>query len=71
LPLPVLASTLEIIRPTTLATKLKGSASLLPTTRGYVEKKIKKRMELITEAWEISNIIISFGTREHAFHEYL
>ena len=28
-------------------------------------------MELITESWEMSNNMVSFGTRVHAFHEYL
>jgi hypothetical protein len=28
-------------------------------------------MSLIIEAWEIPKNIISFGSREHAFHEYL
>jgi hypothetical protein len=28
-------------------------------------------MELITEAWEMSKSMVSFGTRAHAFHEYL
>jgi hypothetical protein len=36
-----------------------------------VEKNIKRRMELITEAWEMSKSMVSFGTREHNFHEYL
>jgi hypothetical protein len=36
-----------------------------------VENNIKKRMALITEAWEISKNMISFGSRAHAFHEYL
>jgi hypothetical protein len=53
------------------ATKLKGSASLLTSTRGYVEKNINIRMELITEAWEMSKNMVSFGTRVHDFHEYL
>jgi hypothetical protein len=71
MPLPVLASPLAMIGPTTPATKLKGSASLLTSARGYVEKNIKKIMELITEAWEMSKSMVSFGTRAHAFHEYL
>jgi hypothetical protein len=54
MPLPILASPLAIIGPTTPATKLKVSASLLTSTRGYVEKNIKKRKELITEAWDMS-----------------
>ena len=36
-----------------------------------MEKNIKKRMELITEDWEMSNIIIFIGMRAHTFHEYL
>jgi hypothetical protein len=69
--LPVLASPLAIIGPTTPTTKLKGSSSLLTSARGYVEKNIKKIMELIIEAWDMSMNIVSFGTRAHSFHEYL
>jgi hypothetical protein len=36
-----------------------------------VEKNIKKRMELITEAWETSQSMASLGTRAHALHEHL
>jgi ferredoxin-fold anticodon binding domain-containing protein len=32
---------------------------------------IKKRMALITEAWEISKNMILFGSRAHAFYDYL
>jgi hypothetical protein len=28
-------------------------------------------MSLIIEAWEVSKNIVSFGSRAHAFHEYL
>jgi hypothetical protein len=28
-------------------------------------------MALITEVWEVSKNIVSFGSRAHAFHEYL
>jgi hypothetical protein len=66
----MLDSPLAMIGPTTHATKLKGSTSLLTSARDYVEKTIKKRMELITEAWEMSKSMVSFGTRAHAFHEY-
>jgi len=60
-----------MIKPTTPATKLKGSTILLTSSRGYVEKNIKKIMELIIEAWEISKSMVSFGMRAHTFHEYL
>jgi hypothetical protein len=36
-----------------------------------VEKNIKRRMELIIEAWEMSKSMVYFGTRAHAFHEYM
>jgi hypothetical protein len=71
MPLPFLASPLEIVGPTLPAAKLKGSSSLLMSTRSYVENNIKKRMALITKSWEISKNMISFGLRVHAFHEYL
>jgi hypothetical protein len=71
IPLPMLAIPLAMIEPTTPTKKLKGSASLLTSSRGYVENNIKKIMELIREAWEISKSMVSFGTRAHDFHEYL
>ena len=71
IPLPVLTSPLAMIKPTTPATKLKGSTSLLISARGYVEKNIKKRIKLITKTWEMSKSMVSFGMRAHAFHEYL
>jgi hypothetical protein len=36
-----------------------------------VENNIKRRMELIIEAWEMSKSMVYFGTRAHAFHEYM
>jgi hypothetical protein len=36
-----------------------------------VEYNIKKRMELITKSWEMSKNMVSFGTRENTFQEYL
>jgi hypothetical protein len=71
MPLPLLASSLAILRPTTPTTKLKRSSSLLILGKIYVENNINKRMALITEAWEISKNMISFGSRVHAFHDYL
>jgi hypothetical protein len=71
MPLPMFSSPLAMIGPTTLAEKLKGLTSLLTSSRGYVEKNIKKRMELIIEAWEMSKSMVSFGTRAHTFQEYL
>jgi hypothetical protein len=48
--MPLLSSPLAMAMPATPATKLKGSSSFLASCRGYVEKNIKKRMELIAEA---------------------
>ena len=46
MPLPILSSPLAMIGPTTPAAKLKGSSSLLTSVKGYVEKNIKKIIEL-------------------------
>jgi hypothetical protein len=50
MPLPLLASPLSIVRPTTLVVKLKGYSSLLTSSRSYVERNTKKTMALIIEA---------------------
>ena len=71
MPLPILASRFWMVKPTTTAIKLKLSSSLLTTIWIYVEKNIKKRLSLITEAWDVSKNIVSFCSREHGFHEYL
>jgi hypothetical protein len=71
MPLPIMARPFSTIKPTTPTIKLKGSSSLLTTIKSYEETNIKKRMPLITEAWEVSKNIVSFGSREHALHEYL
>jgi hypothetical protein len=71
IPMPLLASPLAIAMPATPAAKLKGSSSLLASCRGYVENNIKKRMELITEAWETSQTMASLGTRAHNLLEHL
>jgi hypothetical protein len=52
IPIPFLSNPLAITIPAITAKKLKGSSSLLTSCRGYVEKNIKKIMELITQAWE-------------------
>jgi hypothetical protein len=70
MPLPFLTIPLEIVGPTTPVAKLKGSSSLLTSSRSYVENNIKKIMPLITKSWEISKNMISFGSKAHAFHEY-
>jgi hypothetical protein len=66
--MPLLGSSLEIAMPVTTcahATNLKGSSSFLTSYRGYVEKNINKRIELIAKAWETSQNMDSLGRREH------
>jgi hypothetical protein len=65
---PEFASPLAKPMPTTPTTKLKGSSSLLTSCRAIVEKNIKKRMQLIIEAWETSQNIASFQKRENDLH---
>jgi hypothetical protein len=57
---PVFAFPLAKTMPATPANKLKGSSNLLTSCRAFVENNIKKRMQLITEAWETSQNIASF-----------
>jgi hypothetical protein len=71
MPLPILAIPLTVINPTTSVTKFKGSSSFLMVVQNYVERNVKKRMSLVMEAWGVSKNIISFGSRAHAFNEYL
>jgi hypothetical protein len=71
IPMPLPYSPLAIAMLATPAAKLKGSSSLLTSCRGYVENNIKKRMELITEAWETSQTMASLGTRAHNLLEHL
>jgi hypothetical protein len=71
IPLPLLASPLEIVEPTMPAVKIKGSSSLLTSTISYVENNITKIMEFIREVCEISKRMFYFGLRAHSFLEYL
>jgi hypothetical protein len=52
MPLPLLSNPLVIVGPSMPTSKIKGSSRLLTSSRSYVENNIKKRMALITEAWE-------------------
>jgi hypothetical protein len=68
---PEFASPLAKNIPATPAAKLKVSSSLLASCRSLVENNIKKKMHLVTEAWETSQNIASFRKRENDLHEYL
>jgi hypothetical protein len=66
IPIPLLVNPLEIAMNSTPATNLKSSSSLLTSCRGYVDNNIKKRMELVIEAWKTSQTITSLGTKAHS-----
>ena len=68
---PKFASPLEKIMPSTTATKMKVSSTLLACSRTLVENNINKRMQLVTEAWETSQNLVSFGKKENGFLEHL
>jgi uncharacterized protein YeeX (DUF496 family) len=68
---PVFVSPLAKIVPATPAAKLKGSSGILTSYRAFTEKKIKKRMQLITEASETSQSRASFRKRAKDLHEHL
>jgi hypothetical protein len=68
---PEFVSPLEKTMLATLAAKLKGSSSLLASCRSLVENNIKKRMQLVTEAWETSQNIASFRKRANDLHKHL
>jgi hypothetical protein len=68
---PEFASPLAKIVPTTTAAKMKVSSTLLACSRALVENNINKRMQLVTEAWETSQNLVSFGKKENDFLEHL
>ena len=70
-PMPFLVDPLEIAMPGTPAPNVKASSTLLASCKGYVENNITKRMELVTDAWKISQNIASLGTRAHILLEIL
>jgi hypothetical protein len=57
--------------PATTAAKIKVSSTLFALSRSLVEDNIKKRMQLVTEAWETSQFITSFRKRANDLHEHL
>jgi hypothetical protein len=68
---PLLVDPLAIAMVGTPAPNVKASSTLLASCEGYVEKNIKKKMELVTEAWKRSQTITSIGTRAHNLLELL
>ena len=68
---PEFASPLAKIVPSTTATKMKVSSTLLACSRALIEKNINKIMQLVTEAWETSQNIAPFRKRENDLQEHL
>jgi hypothetical protein len=58
-PMPLLVDPLAIAMPGTPAPNVKAPSTLLSSCKGYVENNITKRMELVTDAWKISQTIAS------------
>jgi hypothetical protein len=71
IPMTLRVNPLEISMPATPAANVKASSTLLASCRGYVENNIKKRMELVTEAWKTSQTINSLGTKAHSLLKHL
>jgi hypothetical protein len=69
--MPLLVNPLAIAMLSTPRPNVKASSTLLTSCKGYVENNIKKRVELVTEAWKISQTITSLGTRAHSLLELL
>ena len=59
------------IVPTTTTAKMKVSSTLLACSRALVENNINKRMHLLTEAWETSQNLVSFGKKTNDFLQHL
>jgi hypothetical protein len=73
-PMTLFGSSLEIAMPATTCTpakNIKGCSNFLAYCRGYVEKNINKRIELIAKAWETSQNMDSLGSRADNFLLFL
>jgi hypothetical protein len=57
--------------PATTVAKMKVSSTLLACSRALVDNNFNKIMQLVTEAWETSQNIVSFGKRENDLLEHL
>jgi hypothetical protein len=68
---PGFASPLEKIMHATTAMKMKVSSTLLACSRALVENNINKRMQVVTEAWETSQNVVSFRKKANDLLEQL
>ena len=57
--------------PATTVAKMKVSSTLLACSRALVDNNFNKIMQLVTEAWETSQNIVSFQKRENDLLEHL
>ena len=65
------ASPLAKIVHATTAAKMKASSTLLTCSRALIENNINKRMQLVTEAWETSQNLVSFEKKANDLLEHL
>jgi hypothetical protein len=64
---PKFSSPLAKNVPATTAARMKVSSTLLACSRALVENNINKRMQLVTEAWETSQNLVSLERRQMIF----
>jgi hypothetical protein len=68
---PEFANPLAKIVPATTVAKMKVSSTLLACSISLVENNINKRMQVVTEAWETSQNLVSFGKKANDLLEQL
>jgi hypothetical protein len=71
IPMSLLVDPLVVAMPGTPTPNVKASSTLLTSCKVYVEKNIKKRVELVPEVWKISQTISPLRTRAHSLLELL
>jgi hypothetical protein len=68
---PEFSSPLAKIAPSTTTVKMKVSSTLLECSRALVENNINKRMQVVTEAWETLQNLVSFRKKANDLLEQL
>jgi hypothetical protein len=78
MPPPILATPVATVQPGKnfeknlySSIRLKGTSSLLSSTRCYVEQNIKKIMSLILNTWDLASIFACLGSKIQNTREYL
>jgi hypothetical protein len=68
---PEFASPLAKIVPSTTVVNMKVSSTLPACSRALLENNINKRMQLVTEAWETLQNLVSFENKANDLLEHL